>query len=332
MDAAHKWTDKRIEELERKIRKEYSAAAKEMRKIAKERLKDYAEQRSAAREALKSGRITKEAFKSHMSTLAVAKARDRELLNALTSVALTPKTSALKLIAFEAPEVYAENANFATFLIEKATRLDTAFTLIDTGTVRKLFEANPKLLPVKTTVNEAKDILWHSRKFVSSITQSILLGESVPDTAKRLSGVLETDARAAMSTARTALTAAENMGRMDSYERAERMGIRGVKVWEATLDGRTRDSHRQADGERIPIDEAFSNGLMQPGDPDGEPEEVYNCRCAMRYEVDDVEQETVNRFSRLPSDVSYDDWKAGHYHTNAAGRETSKSKNMRGVR
>ncbi len=50
----------------------------------------------------------------------------------------------------------------------------------------------------------------------------------------------------------------------------------------ATLDGRTRDSHRDLDGERVPYDEPFSNGLMFPADPQGAGREVWNCRCTMR--------------------------------------------------
>lgn len=39
------------------------------------------------------------------------------------------------------------------------------------------------------------------------------------------------------------------------------------------------------DGEVKELDEAFSNGLMFPGDPDGPAEEVCNCRCALLQRV-----------------------------------------------
>lgn len=53
------------------------------------------------------------------------------------------------------------------------------------------------------------------------------------------------------------------------------------KQWCATLDDRTRESHRMLDGELVDLDEEFSNGLMYPGDPNGDPEEVINCRCVL---------------------------------------------------
>lgn len=54
------------------------------------------------------------------------------------------------------------------------------------------------------------------------------------------------------------------------------------KVWIATIDGKTRPTHFAADGQRAPLTGTFSVGhsaLHYPGDLDGPPEEVRNCRC-----------------------------------------------------
>lgn len=54
------------------------------------------------------------------------------------------------------------------------------------------------------------------------------------------------------------------------------------KTWISTIDGKTRPSHFAADGQRAPLTGTFSVGhaaLHYPGDPDGPPEEVRNCRC-----------------------------------------------------
>lgn len=61
-------------------------------------------------------------------------------------------------------------------------------------------------------------------------------------------------------TARTTLTGAENAGRVASYERARGMGIDVRKRWLATLDERTRASHRALDGEVADADGKFPNG------------------------------------------------------------------------
>ena len=81
------------------------------------------------------------------------------------------------------------------------------------------------------------------------------------------------------------MTGAENAGKLDSMKRAQELGVQLKKLWLATRDGRTRDSHVMMDGEMAEVDEKFSNGCMYPGDPNGAPAEVYNCRCAMRSKV-----------------------------------------------
>ena len=84
----------------------------------------------------------------------------------------------------------------------------------------------------------------------------------------------------AMRNARTSVTYAENKGRFDSMKAAQDNGTILKKVWYATDDGLTRDSH-QITGEERDLDEVFSNGCEEPGDPGAPPEEVYNCRCAL---------------------------------------------------
>lgn len=56
------------------------------------------------------------------------------------------------------------------------------------------------------------------------------------------------------------------------------------KEWVSTLDPRTRDSHAQANGQVVKIDEEFRVGdekLAFPGDPSATVGEVANCRCAL---------------------------------------------------
>ena len=62
------------------------------------------------------------------------------------------------------------------------------------------------------------------------------------------------------------------------------------KRWITTLDGRERETHFEAHGQLVPIDEPFEVGvseLMFPGDPDGPPDEICNCRCAHQAVVDE---------------------------------------------
>ncbi|QRI45413.1 portal protein [Arthrobacter phage Leona] len=55
---------------------------------------------------------------------------------------------------------------------------------------------------------------------------------------------------------------------------------RAVKTWRTT-SGDPRASHAAMDGETVPIDSTFSNGLDWPGDPAMGPDEVAGCQCTV---------------------------------------------------
>lgn len=86
---------------------------------------------------------------------------------------------------------------------------------------------------------------------------------------------------------RTESMASISAGRQASWEQAAIKGGFSVsdvtKRWVATLDKRTRDHHLHMNGEVVAMDKPFSNGLMFPGDPDGPPGEIINCRCRAVY-------------------------------------------------
>lgn len=159
-----------------------------------------------------------------------------------------------------------------------------SFTLIDAGTVAKLAYSNKSLLP-KIEVDGKKQDRWNDKLLRAEITQGVVQGESLPKIAKRLENVFGKNSRSWLNNARTAMTMAENQGRQYSYEKMDEDGVEIEKQWIASHDKRVRQSHQHVDGETIPIKEEFSNGLMYPGDPDGDPEEVYGCRCTMISEI-----------------------------------------------
>lgn len=181
------------------------------------------------------------------------------------------------------PDVYAKTYNEVVSDISAAAK-GYSFELVDAGTVRNLATTDKTLLPYKK-VNGKKDVRWNTQKVNSEVMQGILQGESVDKIAGRLSNVLNMDEASAMRNARTSVTSAQNKGRFDMLENAYDNGIIVKKEWVAALDDHTRESHAELDGELQDYDDEFSNGLQFPGDPDGPPEEVYNCRCRLGFHV-----------------------------------------------
>jgi len=84
----------------------------------------------------------------------------------------------------------------------------------------------------------------------------------------------------AMRVARTEVSAAAGFGQREA---AKQSGIVKIKRWVSSRDDRVRDSHQMMDGEERQLDEAYSNGLMYPGDPSGDPSESIQCRCTEAY-------------------------------------------------
>lgn len=66
-------------------------------------------------------------------------------------------------------------------------------------------------------------------------------------------------------------------GTIQGYKQAEMP----IKIWVAVIDSETRDWHATMDGEEVPLNSYFSNGLKYPGDPAGDADEVINCRCTI---------------------------------------------------
>lgn len=67
---------------------------------------------------------------------------------------------------------------------------------------------------------------------------------------------------------------------------AEENDLKLKKTWTSTEDDTTRETHIEADGQTVDLDDTFTVGddeLLFPGDPDGSPEEVINCRCIAIY-------------------------------------------------
>ena len=202
--------------------------------------------------------------------------------------------------------MFALSHNWTAYTIDKAatefgltdgSKADVAFNIVDENTVKRLVSERVDFLPQKVA-DEGRIETWCNRKTQSELLAAIMSGDSVDKLANRFQNVTAMSERSALLNARTAITNAQNAGRHQCAEEAEEMGLTVLKEWRSTLDDKTRDSHQQLDGERVPIDEPFSNGLMYPGDATGAPAEVYNCRCTYITIVEGLNDGRASRRAR----------------------------------
>lgn len=314
-DPAHKETDKILRDMEKRLDEVYKQAYKEARQTADDFMKSFREMDKKKRQQVKDGELDKAEYERWRRTQVFQGNRYHQMADTLAADMTHTNQIAASVINGYLPEVYAVNHNYGTYEIEKGSQINTQYTMYDRQTVERLMRDTPDLLPRKAAVNVPKDQLWNKKHINSAITQGILQGEAIDKIAQRLAAtVTDMSHTSAIRNARTMTTSAQNGGRIDSYKRAEGMGIKMLQVWMATLDDRTRHEHRQLDGQKRKVGEPFEvegEKIFFPGDPAAEPYLTYNCRCTLIGEVEGVDynlSDVSQRDSKL-GDMTYEEWK-----------------------
>ena len=310
-DYGARYTDKKIRETDRKIRETYKTAQRELKKKLSDFNARFAQQDQKKRQQVKNGELSKQEYKDWLTGQVFMRNQWKSSLREVSQVLMHSNQQALNVINNGRLDVFAENYNFAAFKGEGSTGI--SFGIYNTQAVARLLEEEPQILP-EWKIDEEKDYEWNYKKVNNIVQQGIIQGDGVKEITDRLCTDLCTqNENKMMMFARTAYTGAQNAGRQEQMNDAADMGLEVHKQWLATLDNRTRDTHRMLDGEEVNYNENFSNDLEYPGDPEGDPAEVYNCRCTMvtiypkyedRSKPDWREEETIDG-------QSYDEWKEG---------------------
>lgn len=321
LDPAHAKADAELQKMAREINRVYMQAADEMQAKLDAYLKKFEGSDKRMQKNLADGKITESYYKQWRQDQLLQTKQWEQLRNTLAVDASNANDLARSTIRGHIPEVYAENYNYGVYEVENGLKIDTSFALYDHQTVERLMRENPKLLPdpragskIAIAIAKNRDLKWNRSQIQGELLQGILQGESNQTIAKRMKSVTGKNFGANMRYARTMTTAAENAGRIDSYGRAQDMGIDIRPTWMATLDGRTRDSHRAIDGEkRDPKTGMFSNRCRFPGDPEGPGAEVWNCRCTLIAQIKGFEHDFSDMSWRGHDldGVSYEEWKKG---------------------
>lgn len=329
-DLGHTLTDKKLRDLERRIARLYAQAGRELQSTIDAYFEQFAkreeEMRALIGEIVNGKEWTEQDYKQWRLAQIGRGERYQALRERIAQRMTNANAVAISYINDETPGIYSLNRNYAAYTIEQVAG-NVGFDLWDEQTARRLIVEQPELMPnypPARALRRGIDLAYGRRQITASVTSSILQGRSLRGIADDLQQRITTmDRTSAIRTARTAFTGAQNAGRMDSYAAAEKMGIKLKKEWLATLDGRTRHSHAALDGEKVGTDEKFSNGCRFPGDPQGRPGEVYNCRCTMVAALDDVDTSGALRRTQdgLIPDMTYAQWEASK--RGYAGRQIS---------
>lgn len=157
-------------------------------------------------------------------------------------------------------------------LFETQLEWDVYYLLLDDalGTAEKIS---------RTTIQEAQLVI--SKGLEAGDTTSVI----ARDILNTVGGV--TSRNRAATIARTEVHKAANQSQHSSIVKASAdSGLEIEKEWIATNDGRVRDAHRHADGQKAKVDDDFKVGgesMLFPGDRRASAKNVINCRCVVGY-------------------------------------------------
>ena len=305
-DYAHKLTDEQLAELEQRIAQIYEQAAGELSETVETYFKQFTKRDAAMLEKLENGEITEKQYKQWRLAQIGRGERFKALRDKVAERYTDANATAVAYVNDATPGIYSLNRNYAAYKIEQVS--DKAdFTLWDEQTVKRLIVEQPDLMPYyppKRALQRGIDLKYGKQQITASVTSSILQGKSIPKIANDLQRRMQDMNRtSAIRTARTAVTAAQNAGRLDTYRAAQDMGIKLQKRWLAVLDNRTRHAHADADGQKVDIDKPFivdGYKLMMPGDEAAPGYLKYNCRCTTEAVIPGINEEIGTRRARDP--------------------------------
>lgn len=307
--------DKRLEELEEEISAIYTLAAED----ATEDLDNYLTAFEKAKEKMYAryieGEISEQEYREWLENMIVRREEYQAMISSITDILTNADIAAMALVEGELPYVIAQSYDFGQFvgsLMADREGMDhVSFRIYNADSVQAIIRDNPDLIPM---VDVPVDQAWNRTHLRRELTASIINGDSIPDVARRLRRITSMDQNAAIRNARTAMTAGENLGRNESYNRIRSQGIEMVKEWSATYDSRTRDTHRLLNGTRANEKGLFGEGILDkldeplmefPGDPKGAAAERYNCRCRLNI--------VPSNYSREANAQQYERWLQQNY-------------------
>jgi hypothetical protein len=281
-DKAHRLTDEKLEEMEKRLSAIYSRAEKTVQKKMADYAKSIDEKSAELLQSYKDAETEEEKRKAKKAYIRFYRkvVKSKEFVSLSANVAddlYKANAEASAYINSQTPSIYALNYNYINAEMAKDIDGFTPQEITDT-------EAEKYSGYTQQTVDKKKDTAWNKDNLKKSvIAGSLLLLDAYAIMKRSANSAVEKNRNSASMHNSGMGTDAENKARLDGMYWAEYLGNRMHKAWIATLDNRTRDAHAHRDGKEIALDDEFAPGLSRPRDPNGALAEICNCRCSLKY-------------------------------------------------
>lgn len=320
-DLAMRANDARLADVENRITRLYGDAAKDLTSQLDEYLERYAERDEAMRLRVESGEISQNEYIAWRNRVILRQHQMEQQIESLTNDMVNADQLAVQMVNGELPDVYVSSYNYSGFrgevLADAAGYSYNSFTLYNADAIRIIVAEDPDLIPwEEPSVDIPRDMRWNRSHIQNAIAHGILTGASIPEISASLLPIVNMDRVAATRTARTSFTAVQNQARRDGVARLRANGIPMVEPWMSVLANNTRDTHLQLHG-TYPNEQglygegiiASGNLLRFPGDPHGDPEQIYNCQCRVQSYIEGIDHSRdAELYAQMMRQEHYDDW------------------------
>lgn len=176
-----------------------------------------------------------------------------------------------------------DTANMMVNSWEFSTGLSGRFAVLPANNIRALLY-NPLDL-IKWDARVAANVNLLTARTRSTLTQSLIRGDSYGKAAKQLQKIVNIGFNKAVTIARTEMHRAQNEGTLIGYESlktdSNRLGYTYDKHWQSIVDDRSRNNHAQLNGIAADKDGKWTVGGVKTKAPGmtGLAKEDINCRC-----------------------------------------------------
>ena len=170
---------------------------------------------------------------------------------------------------------------------EKEVGLSMNFGLLDQDAVKAAVQFPWGGSPLNQVISDNTITLL--KKVNKNIVAGIIEGKSLQAVSREISKEFDTGYKKALTIVRTETLRAYEQSHTAARDKAINKGVEVQKVWMATIDGRVRDGHIRADGQRRDPDKDFN--LTNPTASGPAPHMIgvaahdINCRCRTVDEI-----------------------------------------------
>jgi len=289
---------------EDEINKIYEKAEKEADKILKEWYEQFKTIDKKQKNLVESGKLKKEAWEAMRQRRMATGTAFHKLQEKLYTIYNKAYEKAVEVTKKAAVDIYLKNYNTSNYGYEKETHASYS-NLLTSKEVQRQFN----VVGYRGAYGYPNPVYNKHRTYIRSVitgkvTSAAINGVEITEGIRFISDGIKTALLAAAAgLLMLTVTRNESAAKINAAISQEEIGAEFEKTWLATLDTITRETHREADGQTVGVNEPFVVGgykMMEPGDSSlgAPPSETRNCRCTITIQLINIDRGKYERRAR----------------------------------